>query len=221
MSHEPRKPTGEIGPISFGPTSAEVSFSPIPFPSTKAEIERFIASPFVGNALHKKRFLFDTVYSLHQNPTDDFDFTLVTDRGTKYLELIELHLREVGDELTSGQFVYKPYDVAELAYEKVMAKSRRYRGATPNGIILLTYVTHWQFCLSNPVFWLLAFKMKQAPPIFEQVFHFSWQDSKTFEFFLLHPTERDFTDFNPEVYRDNRTTIFNPRGWQLLSEPVS
>jgi hypothetical protein len=215
MSREPRKPTGEIGSTAISLQTHEVSFSPMTFPSTKAEIERFIASPFVGNALKKQRFTFAAVHSLQQNPTDDFDFTIETDRGTKYLELIEVHLREVGRETPSGQFVYEDYAVAELVYQKIMTKSHRYRGATPHGIILLTYVTHWQFCLSDAVFWLLAFKMKQAAPIFEQVFHLSWLDSKSFEFFLLHPTDRDFTAFKPDSLRENRTTLLNPRGWQV------
>lgn len=215
MSTERSKPTGETGSVSFGPGSEAPAFAPVPFPSTKEAIERFIALPFVELARKSNLLPFTVVGEPEQNPTDDFDFTLRTDTAHAYLELMEMHLRDIGDETPSGQFVYEPYVVAERLLQRIQAKSIRYRGATSQPIILLTYVTHWQFCLADLVFWLLAYWMRQSQSIFAQVWHLSILDATSSEAFLLYPTTRDLSDFDPEKYRDNRTILLNPRGWQL------
>ena len=218
MSSEHSKPTGEIGSVSFGPSSQAPGFAPVPFPSTKEAIERFIAIPFVELAKKNNLLRFTVVSEPVQNPTDDFDFTLSTDTSHAYLELIEIHLRDIGEDIPSGQFVYEPYIVAERLLQRIHAKSTRYRGATSQPIILLTYVTHWQFCLADLVFWLLAYWLRQREPIFAQVWHMSILDATSIEAFLLYPTTRDLSRFDPEKYRGNRTILPNPRGWQLRRE---
>jgi len=185
------------------------------FPSTKEEIERFIAMPFTANAAAKGWFPFTLLGPLEQNPTDDLDFTLRTNDGRKYLELMEIHLRELVKETPSGQFVYQPYLVAEMISERIKAKSKRYQGATSCGIILLTYVTHWQFCLADVVYWLVAYWMREDPPIFERVYDVNFLDETAFESRCLYPADKDFSDFIPDKYRGNTTILLNPRGFKL------
>jgi hypothetical protein len=215
MKRDHKKPTGEIGAVSFGPTSEAVTFSPIPFPTRKEDIERFIAMPFAMNASIKGWFPFKLLAPPEQNSTDDLDFTLHTDAGPKYLELMEIHLADIGLNIPSGQFVYEPYAVAERILGHIQNKSNRYQGATSRGIILLTYVTHWQFCLDNVVYWLLAYWMRERPLIFEQVFHLDLLDETAFESYPLYPSDKDFSGFEPEKFRENRTFLLNPRRWQL------
>lgn len=209
-----RKPTGEIGPIILDAASRDAWFDPVEFPRTKEEIERFIAARFVANGNAKGWFPFKVVAPLEQNETDHLDFTLRTDQGTKYLELMETHLKDVGVEVPSGQFAYNCYEVAELVLARIREKSDRYARATHHGVILLTYVTHWQFCLSDTVYWLLAYWMRERQPIFESVFDIGYIDTQSFESRRLYPSSKDMSGFVPDKYRDNRTILFNPRGWR-------
>jgi hypothetical protein len=215
MADKPRKPTGEHPSIAFGPDVDGLRISSLTFPSSKEEVERFVALPFAANASVKGWFPFKLLAAPEQNPTDDFDFTLHTDRGRKYLELMEIHLRDVVQEMPSGQYSYEPYAVAQLIYERIQAKSTKYQGATSCGIVLLTYVTHWEFCLADVVYWLLAYWMRDRPPIFEQVFDVNFLDESAFESRCLYPANKDFSSFEPEKYRENTTILLNPRRWNL------
>jgi hypothetical protein len=215
MTRKPQKPTGEHPSIAFGAGVDGVQVSSFTFPRTKEEIERFVALPFAANAAAKGWFPFTLLAQPEQNPTDDFDFSLRTDKGRKYLELMEIHIRDLVQEIPSGQFVYKPYEVAQLIFERIHAKSRKYQGATTCGIILLTYVTHWQFCLADIVYWLVAYWLSEQPPIFEQVFDVNFLDESTFESRCLYPANKDFSQFEPNKYRENTTTLLNPWRWNL------
>lgn len=215
MADTPHKPTGEHPSIAIGPDAEGLRVSTLTFPSSKEEIERFVALPFAANASIKGWFPFKLFEPPEQNPTDDFDFTLITDRGRKYLELMEIHLRDLVQELPSGQYFYKPYEVAKQVFARIQSKSKKYQGATSNGIVLLTYVTHWEFCLADVVYWLVAYWMRERPPIFEQVFDVNFLDESAFESRCLYPANKDFSGFEPEKYRDNTTILLNPRRWRL------
>src|ERR1041385_4189288 len=145
-----------------------------------------------------------------QKPTDHFDFTLNTTRGPKYLELMEVHLGSIGRTLSSGQFVYEPYRAADLLSQHINRKSNRYQGAPPNGIVLLLYATHWQFALSNAALWLLSHSIYRDPPIFESVYYISLSDPGAADVQLLYPTDIDFSNFDPETYRENLDILLDP-----------
>jgi hypothetical protein len=219
MTDEHRKPTGDIGPISIDGPTGQVQFHGVEFPSNKEAIERFIAFPFTANAHAKGWFPFKLLGPPEQNPTDHFDFTLRTSAGIKYLELMEVHLRDIGVELPTGQFRYNSYEVARCLLDRIQAKSNKYQGATSHGVILLTYATHWQFCLDDCVYWLLGYWLKQSPPMFEMVFDVSWLDPSAFQSRTLFPSDKDFSGFEPERFRDNHAIPLNPKAWEVRCDP--
>jgi hypothetical protein len=220
MKQKPVKPTGEVGHTSVSRAKQEPEFHPVPFPTTKEDIERQIADPFVRAAAHHGFFPFTVSGPLQQNETDDFDFRLATSSGMRYVELMEVHLREIV-QITEHfqQASYDIYLTAQRILERIQRKSRRYRGATSQGIILLTYVTHWQFSLEHPVFLLLSYWLLRDLPVFEQVYYLSFLDAKTVSLSLLYPIQEDMLQgFDPEVYRDRRVVNLNPRGFRLAME---
>jgi len=214
MAKNPRKPTGEDGTIRLGVNDAE--YLPRALPQRKEEIESLVAHKFAAFQSPRPIFAFKVLGEPSQNPTDDFDFTLSTTRGPKYLELMEVHFADLGSYLPTGQYAYEPFRVAERLFEKMKGKSDRYRGATDRGIVLLTYATHWQFALSNTVFWLLAYKMHRDPLVFESVYHIMLSDPEATDVTLLFPAKADFAGFDPEKYRENRDILLNPSGFTFV-----
>lgn len=127
MPDQPLKPTGEIGAVQFGPTMPEPVFTPVPFPATKAEIERLVAEYFLADVRAKGAFTFD-LGSPEQNAEDDLDFTINTNHGRMYLELTEVHLRGLSEELPTGQYANESYAVAERVWKQIHAKSEKVSG---------------------------------------------------------------------------------------------
>ena len=127
----PRKPTGKIGAIAVRLTERRVTFEPVKFPETKEEIEQFFAERFY-RATEDSGLLDSKLISVpEKNVTDDFDFTLHTEHGKKYLELMEVapleHLR--GSYEKAPNF-YNEYDFGKYIFEKILGKSKRYQGVT-------------------------------------------------------------------------------------------
>jgi hypothetical protein len=214
MNNRPRKPTGQDGVVSLG--VSEATYLARTLPERKEEIELLVARTFAAyRSPHRRIFAFDIVGEPVQNPTDDFDFTLTTSVGSKYLELMEVFLSDIGVTLPTEQFAYEPYPFAEWLYANIKKKSDRYRGATQQGIVLLTYSTHWQFALSNTAIWLLAHKLHHERLIFESVYHVGLADVQSPEVTLLFPTNVDFSNFDPERFRDNRDILIDPSGFKI------
>lgn len=214
MPDQPRKPAGEIGAVQFGPTMPEPVFTPVPFPTVKAEIERLVAEYFVADVRAKGVFAFD-LGPPEQNAEDDLDFTINTNHGRLYLELTEVHLRGLSEELPTGQYAYESYAVAERVWKQIHVKSERYQGATRQPIILLLYVTHWQFCLSDHVFRQLAYRMTQSPPVFFTVFYMSFLEAAAVETVPLYPVKYNFSGYEPASEVGRVDFLLNPRGWQI------
>jgi hypothetical protein len=102
---ERKKPTGELG-VTRIRFSGEVTFTPVVFPTTKREIEQFIldAALKAGRlriefgpkkiAYEPRAIDLRSLYGLSgapvQNEENHFDFTLPTDAGPTYLDLMEI-----------------------------------------------------------------------------------------------------------------------------------
>lgn len=215
-----RKPTGDTGHVRISGSRDKPDFIRVPFPTTKENIETYVARPFVQAAAHHGFLPFIVDGEPKQNAIDDFDFTLQTSEGLKYLELMEIHLGDlVLARETPGPSSYDLYDAARVVLEKIDGKSGRYRGATEKGIVLLTYVTHWQFNLDTSALLALSYWLLSNPPVFEQVYYMSFLDSQTVSLSLVYPLPIDvFVGFDPEVYRGRRVLNMDPDAWQLWNE---
>jgi hypothetical protein len=214
MGTPPRKPTGRDGVISMSATDAR--YLPRTLPERKEEIELLVARKFASYRSPDRRInAFEVLGEPTQNPTDDFDFTLQTSSGPKYLELMEAHFSDIGEAFPTGQYEYEPYRVAERLFENMKKKSDRYQSVKHQGIVLLTYSTYWQFALSNAVHWLLAHRLQTNRLIFESIYHMSLGDLNAVDLQLMFPTNVNFTTFDAEKYRENRDILFDPGAFKI------
>ena len=84
MANPPRKPTGTIGPLHL--SDEEAKFLHFEFPRTKEKIESFIVEAFVRNSGSIPL----RITEWKQNQQNDFDFSVGTTDGPKFLELMEI-----------------------------------------------------------------------------------------------------------------------------------
>lgn len=211
MANPPQKPTGITGALHV---SAEgVEFLQLEFPKTKEEIETFIVEAFVRNS----GLMPLQISEWKQNHQNDFDFSIGTTEGPKFLELMEIapleNLRGSYDKAPSS---YKPYDFAAYILAKINGKSERYRGATSSNICLLMYVTDWAFTLNKTVIALLQYWAAHQSHSFQYIFCYSPIDTESGVANLIYPTPQDFwKSFNPDAYRENIVHNLLPHKWEL------
>jgi len=211
------KPTGITGPITvtFGATGSVAEFKQLEFPKTKEEIEKFIVNGFL-KAAATLNFLPQAVVSASQNDQANFDFSLkLTGGGTKSLELMEIApLENLRGSYVSAPASYKPYDFARFIFEKLMAKSQRYKASNQGGLILLVYVTDWHFVLSQTVTALLQYWTCHTAHSFEAIYCYSPMDESSGIAELIYPTQTEFwTTFDPERYKENLVINLSPTAW--------
>lgn len=211
MANPHRKPTGTTGPLHVSAEGAE--FLQLEFPRTKEEIESFIVEAFVRNSGSMPL----RISEWKQNHQNDFDFSVVTTEGPKFLELMEIapleNLRGSYDKAPSS---YKPYDFAAYILAKINGKSERYRGAASSNICLLMYITDWAFTLSPTVIALLQYWTAHQSHSFQYIFCYSPIDTESGIANLIYPTPKNFwKSFNPDTYRENVVHNLSPLKWEL------
>ena len=211
MANPPRKPTGTIGPLHL--SDEEAKFLHFEFPRTKEKIESFIVEAFVRNSGSIPL----RITEWKQNQQNDFDFSVGTTDGPKFLELMEIapleNLRGSYDKAPSS---YKPYDFAANIFAKINGKSEKYRGAASSNICLLMYVTDWAFTLSQTVIALLQYWTSHQSHSFEYIFCYSPIDACYGIPNLIYPTSKDFwKKINPDSYRENVVHNLSPLKWDF------
>ena len=216
---QPCKPVGISGPtlISNGPNGAKAEFIKLQFPNTKEEIEHFIVKGFLRTA-QQSGLLSSQGITIGQNKQDDFDFHLNwTDSTTKGLELMEVApLEQICGSYESASESYKPYELADYIFNKILGKSSRYQTSVGDGLFLLIYITDLKFVLCNTVIALLQYWSVHNKHCFEKIYCYFpiMQDDGIVQ--LIYPTPPEYWEsFNPDKYRENLTTNLNPNGWSV------
>lgn len=206
------------GPIklSTGPSGGNAEFLPLSFPKTKEDIETFIVRGFL-TTVSRQDILPSALESLARNELDDFDFTVMTHNGPKYIELMEIApLEHLGESYNKAHSSYKPYDFARYIMDKILGKSDRYISPTDIGLVLLLYVTDWHFKLNETTLRLLKYWTLDTRHCFEGIYYYSpaFKDTGVAE--VIFPTAKDkWIGFNSETYRDVEAFPVDPRGWQI------
>lgn len=197
------KPTGVTGPVRISQEGA--SFRPVVFPKTKEEIEHFIVQGFVSNFCKEAL----SILSFEQNEQNDFDFTLQTNLGQKYLELMEIApLEKIRGSYADAPSSYNAYEFAQTILAKILSKSSRYTGLKTPPVMLLLYVTDWAFTLSETVNALLQYWLIKNKHAFQCVFAFKPRSENSGTVSILFPTPPDFwAGFDPE--RARNTIVHN------------
>ncbi|MCC7227811.1 MAG: hypothetical protein IT507_14100 [Burkholderiaceae bacterium] len=207
-----KKPVGTIGPIRLCAAGAE--FHKVRFPDTKDEIEALIVQAFASEIMPDGLM----ITNVDQNAENDFDFFLKTTDGNKYLELIEVApLENLRGSYKVAPSTYKPYDFAAYILSKVLSKSVRYRGAKKSGIVLLIYITHWSFTLSESVITLLQYWLTTQSHSFERIYCYQPIDPASGVRHLVFPTPLDhWSTFVPDAFKDKLVHNLSPLLWNPM-----
>ncbi|MCI0487476.1 MAG: hypothetical protein L0229_12855 [Blastocatellia bacterium] len=214
---KPKKPTGTIGPIIITPHDRSAEFCPIDFPTDKAEVERYIV-PFVIDGLRKTGTNFyKLVENPIQNPEDDFDFTLPTESGKEYLELMEVAaLDHFGKFYDAAPASYNHGELADHVYTKLMAKAKKYGSLSHVPVHLLLYTTDWRFRLSQKVLALLAYWCLRREHSFKTILYFVPDDATHGEVKILYPiASESLANFDEQAARNTRSIIGDPTRLQV------
>lgn len=212
-NRNPRKPTGETGPVRMfmGPQGATAEFQKFAFPTQKDEIEALIAGDFLRMAESLLPF---RVASHSQNKQNDFDFVIETSVGQKYLELAEVALLKSGS-YSAAPSSYKPYDFAQEMLQLVLRKSAHYGGHPPQGLNLLLYITHWAFIPSDSAISLLQYWTLKNAHGFEGIYLYGPISPGDGIPFLIYPTPTEqWTAFDPERIRAATVQNLDPHAWK-------
>ncbi len=200
-----------IGPVKF--SGEGIEFQKIDFPRNKEEVEAFIVRSFLNSG----GMLPLTINGFSQNEQSDFDFSIDTSEGKKYLELMEIApLENLRGSYQSAPPKYRPFDFAEYIFKKMMMKSDKYQGVISSNICLLVYITDWAFTISEKVVTLLQYWTANKTHSFQYVFCYSPIDQSTGDARLLYPTHFEcWSDFDPEIFRGFEVINFSPLRWQF------
>jgi hypothetical protein len=220
MAKNPKKPTGQLGYVSASLAGAE--FIPIQFPQSKVDIEQYVVNAFLRSAGQSGILFFD-ITGVHQNAIDDLDYRLDTNRGPKYLELMEIApLEHLRGQHSSAPSSYNQYDFAQYIHKKAMGKSCKYTNSTAVPIMLLMYVTHWAFGVGPTTLALLQFWALQENHCFEWIYFYSPIDQTEGTATIIYPSPRDhWRGFDPETYRNHQAYLFSPQKWIHVAESVN
>ncbi|MCH8347505.1 MAG: hypothetical protein IH901_03270 [Proteobacteria bacterium] len=207
-----RKPTGKIGPITINLEDKTAEFQPLQFPKGKAKIEEFIFKFFIKGLGKAGRTFYKIVSDPTQNQQNDFDFTLETEFGDEYLDLMEVALLEkIGGSYEAASSSYNHGEMADWVWSKLISKSKKYGSASTPHIHILLYSTDWRFRLSEGAIRLLAFWAITREHCFKTIIYFVPDDATHGEAKIIFPvSDKIFTNFNEESTRGRKSIIGNP-----------
>lgn len=212
MKRRSKKPSGTIGPIIMRTADQKAEFQPLSFPKDKEKLEKFIVK-FVTHGLRKSGH---NPYKLTgepiQNPESDYDFTLQTVSGTEYLELMEVApLEGVVGSYQNAPGSYNHGELADFIYDKLIAKSTKYRTRFLQPIHLLLYTTDWRFRVSGNVLFLVGYRCQQTKHNFKTIIYFAPDDATHGEAKILYPLSlKAFKDFEIQAARRRISMLADP-----------
>jgi hypothetical protein len=193
-------------------TSDSVEFLPIEFPRTKEAVEQFIVGAFARGPVRS----WIGLSAFSQNAENDFDFTVETREGSKYLELMEVApLENLRGSYDKAPNTYRPYDFSRYILAKISKKSTRYVVSERKSLILLLYTTDWAFSLHNTGLALLQYWLSKAEHGFSEVFLYEPLNQTAGLSHWLYPTPAShWASFDAEQHREDLVYVLSPYEWK-------
>ena len=203
------KPIGTIGPIVIHSEDRTAEFRPLDFPGDKTEFERHIVRFVISGLRNTGTNFYRLVADPIQNAENDFDFTLTTESGGEYLELMEVAALEyVAGSYEAAPASYNHGQFADYVYAKLMAKAKKYRSAQQRPVHLLLYTTDWRFRLGDNALALLAHWCLRREHCFKTILYFIPDDATHGEVKEIYPDPIEtFANFDEQAARNTRSII--------------
>jgi len=206
-----KKPVGNVG---FFRLTGDGKGVPIDqsLPEQKGAIELRMVEMFLRSHPPNSKAIFSNP---RQNKESDFDFTVSTDHGDAFLELMEIApLDGSGGSFDNVPASHNAQALAAAITKNILKKSRRYR--VKRDLFLLIYLTHWAFALGRATIQFLRYNLRKQKHVFRAVFYLAPLDDETGYFEWLFPVPpRYLLNFRPEEHKEAVVTNFDYRKWQI------
>jgi hypothetical protein len=198
---EHKKPSGVIGPTRVIVGRAAIEPCRISFPKEKRDIEMLFARRFELLIREHSLVGYRLKSRIIQNEENDFDFTLETESGARYLELMEYApVKSSGITYGSAPSWQSTRKMAEALIAQVIAKAGHYSRAVPTPITLLAYVTDFKFSLDQAQIVFVAYHLHKHKLPFEYVFYLRPVDEHDSQVAKLYPHPPScFASFDPDA----------------------
>lgn len=210
----PKKPTGQIGNISFcQATHPTIEWKLIHFSECKDQIEEKIIDYFVtaGTAAGFK------ILEVTQNIENDIDFSLTLPGGNIDLELSEIvYSIESGNPYQSRSNQINCVEFSRQIINLITKKSSKYSKNNIRPIDLLLYITHWAFLPNELVIRLAQHELNSIEHIFENVFLLIPLDQKNANLRPLYPSENPLEGRSSEEFQDSTYVNVDPENVSFI-----
>jgi hypothetical protein len=183
----PKKPTAARGILTLRGEGRPPLFMPPGSPASAQGIEGFIVEGATATAAKQGVRLFGQTSRPVRNPAHPFDFTLLTESGEQYLDLLEVApLAYVDGSHDKGPGPYSQGELADRAWSEIQRKARKY-GPPPAAIHLLVFPTDWRLHVSDGTLQLMAVFLAKRRHPFSTVVYYAPDDAGWGDLRVVHP----------------------------------
>jgi hypothetical protein len=181
-------------------------------PEEKEAIELWMAENFVRSYPSDGKPIFSNP---RQNKESDFDFTVPTDCGDAFLELMEIApLEAFGGSFENVPPAHNAKKLADAIIKGILKKSRRYR--VKQDLFLLLYPTHQGFALGMATIQFARFSLKKQKHCFRAVSYLEPLDDKQGCIYPLFPVSSAcLHNFRPDEHKEATVVNLDHRKWQF------
>ncbi|HWM41245.1 MAG TPA: hypothetical protein VNP36_02295 [Burkholderiales bacterium] len=184
----PKKPTGPRGILTLRGQGLPPLFMPAGSPASTEGIEGFIVEGATATAAKQGVQLFGQTSRPVRNTASPFDFTIPTETGDQYLDLLEVApLSYVDGSHDRGPAPYSQGELADRVWSEIQRKALKY-GPPLAAIHLLVFPTDWRLHVSDGTLQLMAVFLAKRRHPFSTVVYFAPDDAGWGDLRVVHPT---------------------------------
>jgi len=183
----PTKPTGLRGILMQRGQGLPPLFMPLGFASSGEGIEGFIVAGATATAAKEGVRLFGQTARPVRDTASSFDFTVPTESGDQYLDLIEVApLSYIDGSHEKGPGPYYQGEMADRVWSEIQRKASKC-GPVIAAIHLLIYPTDWRFHFSDGTLQLIALRLAKRRHPFSTVVYYAPDDAGWGDLRVVHP----------------------------------
>jgi len=183
----PTKKTGPRGILTPRGQDLPPLFMPFGFATLAQDIGEFIVAGATATAAKEGVRLFGLTSRPVRNTANPFDFTVPTEAGEQYLDLLEVApLSYVDGSHEKGPGAYYQGEMADRVWSGIQRKASNY-GPVIAAIHLLIHPTDWRFHFSDGTLQLIAVRLAKRRHPFSTVVYYAPDDAGWGDLRVVHP----------------------------------
>lgn len=181
------KPTGPRGILTLRGEGLPPLFMPVSAPASAEGIDGFIVEGATATAAKEGVRLFGQTSRPIRDPANSFDFTIPTESGDQYLDLLEVAPPSYLDgSHDKGPGPYYQGELADRVWSEIQRKALKY-GPPRAAIHLLIFPTDWRLHVSDGTLQLIAVFLAKRRHPFSTVVYYAPDDAGWGDLRVVHP----------------------------------